>query len=383
MNSLFLRMRLVHWIAIILLVSNAIFFTENSISQFIQWVLVVAVLIHDIDEKRSGVDTLSDIGRYMEQFSDKELSIPCNVNTTFNSEMGQIVSTIDLFRDRIRGALLQVRELTGKNLGSASAINCNCDELVVSVKNTDNKTDSMSTSLESTNLSSSNLLSNIEQVKMQIDKTDDTLEETASDIKTLCNYMESYSNQNSELETQFSVLNTNTDRVKGVLDVVAGIADQTNLLALNAAIEAARAGEQGRGFAVVADEVRALAVRTKQSLHEINTIVQSITQASDNAASQMVTQSSSLIDVISSTEQAATKINIAKNLITETKVSVDETFTFSNNIAQEMQSVNVNINELTMVSEKNFDNLAEITNQVRELESTTKKVDGMLNEFRL
>lgn len=94
----------------------------------------------------------------------------------------------------------------------------------------------------------------------------------------------------SEVETTASVihrLETYSDRIGGVLDVIRGIAEQTNLLALNAAIEAARAGEQGRGFAVVADEVRTLASRTQQSTQEIQSMIEQLQNGTREAVSVM------------------------------------------------------------------------------------------------
>ncbi len=105
---------------------------------------------------------------------------------------------------------------------------------------------------------------------------------TAETIAKLADDMQSASGAVSQLEAD-------TDAVGMILDVIRGIAEQTNLLALNAAIEAARAGEQGRGFAVVADEVRSLASKTQQSTEEINTLITQLQQNAGKAVSSMQT----------------------------------------------------------------------------------------------
>ncbi len=106
-----------------------------------------------------------------------------------------------------------------------------------------------------------------------VQETIDTIDSLASDI--------------GQAVQVINQLEENSDNIGGVLDVIRGIAEQTNLLALNAAIEAARAGEQGRGFAVVADEVRTLAHRTQESTQEIQSMIESLQSGARNAVEVM------------------------------------------------------------------------------------------------
>ncbi len=115
--------------------------------------------------------------------------------------------------------------------------------------------------------------------------------------------VQNLSNRISESRTVVGALQQDSEKVGTVLDVIRGIAEQTNLLALNAAIEAARAGEQGRGFAVVADEVRTLAMKTQQSTEEIRTIIESLQSRSDQTVQMLQENSADIETTVGLSEQ--------------------------------------------------------------------------------
>lgn len=121
----------------------------------------------------------------------------------------------------------------------------------------------------------------------------------------------------SETANIVNKLATDSEEIKSVLQVISEIAEQTNLLALNAAIEAARAGEQGRGFAVVADEVRNLAQRTQESTQSISEIISSLNAATDNVVKNIDAGQNLARDAVDQIEEAGETISLAENVLKE------------------------------------------------------------------
>lgn len=187
----------------------------------------------------------------------------------------------------------------------------------------------------------------------------------------------------SEIHQKLIMLSGEADQVKSILDVIADIADQTNLLALNAAIEAARAGEHGRGFAVVADEVRKLAERTQKSLIEtkatINVIVQSINEITEqfHISQTRINELCTLSNTVSS--QTVDAVNALETSKEQTNQMAKQTHTNVDYLEQNVIKKVFEINELSSSNARSVEEIASAAEHLAKLAST---LNNTLTQFR-
>jgi methyl-accepting chemotaxis protein len=217
--------------------------------------------------------------------------------------------------------------------------------------------------------------------KAEIEKANENLNDAKEEIVTLAEQVEESARIEMALADKMSALSNDTNEVKNVLEVISDIAEQTNLLALNAAIEAARAGEHGRGFAVVADEVRKLAERTQKSLTEINATINVIVQSVLDASDEMNKNSNEIQNLLEIASSARDKIDTTVDIVNDAVSSSDKIVVDFKATSDNIEEMVENISKINEISSQNARNVEEIAAAAEHLNSMTDSLNTKLEIF--
>ncbi|SDU36718.1 methyl-accepting chemotaxis protein [Halopseudomonas salegens] len=262
---------------------------------------------------------LQDILRRIRDMADGEGDLTKRIHVTSSDELGQVGMALNQFLEQLQTLIQQVTDST-LQVASAS------EQMSTIAANQDRLVNEQYLTIDQVSTAAIEMSAAIHEVADNATSTAEAA--SAADrqghaaAEVVGQTMDALRRLAADVEEAAGVINnleSDSDNIGGVLSVIQAIAEQTNLLALNAAIEAARAGEQGRGFAVVADEVRALAARTQDSTRDIQQMIQSLQSGSAQAvsvmqrgaalAAQSVEQASGAEHSLNETAQSVVRIN--------------------------------------------------------------------------
>jgi methyl-accepting chemotaxis protein len=298
-------------------------------------------------------------------------------------ELGMAASAFNAMVQKFQGSLRQVNEATSRLGDVAQRSSSNADLTNQAIQVQVEQTEQAANAMNQMNIAVREVSSNIhstsaasQQMNEQAVQGRQSMAEAGNQIKHLVDEVERASAVIARLET-------NSHDIGRVLDVIKGIAEQTNLLALNAAIEAARAGEQGRGFAVVADEVRTLASRTQESTEEINTIIETLRQGAKEAVLAMDSSRDKArvaVDKAGAIDSALQLISDSINKINDMSSGIATSAEEQSAVAEEINSNFDNINSMT---HQTAEGAAKSSHAGTELKGVVTELQSMVAQFKV
>ncbi len=345
-------------------------------------ILIVIVFIFAISILLSITGSLQKILKAANDLYEGEGDLTKRLNIVLSDEIGAVAVAIDNFIKKVQAMTNTAKQVSSENAAISHELSQTSLMVKENVEESVAIIDGVNKQAEETQSTIASSITQSQESQKEILQAKEHLDVAREEIITLTSKVLTTAESEEVLSHDMETLSSDAEAIKTVLVVIADIADQTNLLALNAAIEAARAGEHGRGFAVVADEVRKLAERTQKSLAEINATINIIVQSIVDTSMKMSTNSQEIQELSNIAQDVEEKltltVGIVQKAVEASKLTVDDFKHTGENIDNIVNRAE-QANNISFVNAKSID---EIHTTAEHLYVLTNDLDTKLETFK-
>lgn len=317
----------------------------------------------------------------MDRFADGQLNV--SVKAEKDDDIGKLFAGFNAAVSSIREMIKAVSEAVQAAVSSASEISASSEQIAAGAQEQTDQTSSITTSVEQITKSildsSSNMGRAAENSKLACESTI----AGAGKVKATKTGIEKIVSSTKQTSYRINSLSKKTEQIGEITQIINEIADQTNLLALNAAIEAARAGEQGRGFAVVADEVRKLAERTTNATHEIAETIKEIQNETKEADSAMNITEKAVEEGMKLTEEVALSLDQILHLNQNASEMVLQVAAATEEQSHAAEEISKSLEGIASVTQQNAAGTEQIAGAAEDLNRLTVNLQQLINRFRM
>jgi methyl-accepting chemotaxis protein len=325
---------------------------------------------------------VSKAARMLNTISSGDADLTQTMPVITGDEVGKLATSFNNFVSQLRTIITAVAE-------NAIKVHNSSDDLAQAAQTTEKNTENQQKSVDMVAAAINQMGATVQEISKNAHDTADAAKQAFQDSHegqaVVNKTVEGINGVFEKVQSASGVVQTlaeDVGEISGVLDVIRGISEQTNLLALNAAIEAARAGEQGRGFAVVADEVRTLAQRTQESTEEINSMIQKLESGAKGAVSAMNSGIETASDAVENADIAGKsleKITTAINSISDLSTQVATATEQQSSVVEELNTHMLNIKDM---SDNTADQTKTISDKCTALNQTSDKLTSLVGNFK-
>jgi methyl-accepting chemotaxis protein len=356
--------------------------TETILLIALSIVVVVFVTVLNIFFGREVLNPLEGLRNRIRALVSGDKDLTKRLEVTKNDEFSQAALAVNNFVSMVQETVNEVKDLGKQNSTIATTITDATRTISAGVELERQIVEATTQKSHSIKEILSGAIAISEQTQRNVANANGELVTAKDALSRLVGEVEGYIETEHEMSSQLISLRHDADQVKSVLGVIKDIADQTNLLALNAAIEAARAGEHGRGFAVVADEVRKLAERTQKSLTEIEISVSTIVQAINDVSDRMGDNAKKMNELTVISNEVEEKISATSSEMERSVSVAQRSYNDSVEVVGHIEWIIEKISQINDVSESNRHSVEQIESDSKQLLEVAHSLSARINEFK-